>query len=393
MPGNGKTTAGFKPEGVLPKNEGLARLREKHRQGCLSDGKTALSVSESKQMIIEGNDEHALHLRIAGISVGQRANSRIQNVLDLHLHDCSDSRCYRKDSEFSSFVGTYTRAAGNPFPKKGSSRVELIEAASHIRPGGLFIIFSHSYCGAVKEKTNFAASRAPTTNIPVMDFLLAELKPGSPQYNGIAQLQKAVSDKEFAPVRQRFGLALMHYDWDSHTISINRTVGCSGESLELLYDLAHEWQEDLNGVLLPANYLKNQTPHALAVATPDLPFSVPTILHAEPNEVFVTTGSEGDSDTLTGGLDEVDSASILYGVEHLHIGHMPFIAAGTESDIPRIKNMFETWESDVRSMSQTKEQNGRKVKVPIVEMALENRHLTISRFMYNIESGKLVELG
>jgi len=336
----------------------LADLREKHDSGSLSH-------AQSLMLMRAGNYEHVARLKKLGITPVSRYERIKEGQLDYLVIACSDSRVHRLDSEESASVGIQIRVAGNVVPKSGTpSFDEMKEAVSRIRKDGMVLIEGHVHCGAVKERAKWVEGGMKPTGSESLDALLHEVFGTSPDDNALAQLTKA---RETLGLGSRPSAALC-YDWeDSHVRVVKSNYSADIDNLVVQWNKAHRKAAAEEGTW---ERLRQQKPHAIAVAADDLPYSVATILHARQNEVFCTTGSAK-------GLDAMDEASILYALGHLGVKHITFIAPGTATDDSAISSMFDSWKKRLYGNRS-------------IAGMLDSGEVVISRFRYDLSTGKIV---
>jgi carbonic anhydrase len=364
-----------------PSDYDARSLRRKHVASLLSDKAPRLTTQESRALLLAGNAEHVAALDGAPMTPLQRYSKIHSGEADYLVVACSDARILRLDSEKDPLVGLFIRIAGNVVPEKGSSSFdEMRDAVQMVRKDGAVIIEGHDGgpgCGAVNERVKWIEAGMPHTGSEPLDALLHRVVGDNPAHNAIAQLTTA---RNILDLGERPSAALV-YDWEHakhrHAEPVHIVSANHSDVVEILKDSWNRRHAEAAGKADLVPLLRNQRPHAIAVGTNDLPFSVATIFHAEQNEVFSTTGSEH-------GLDELDMASILYAVEHLHVHHIPFVAPGREKDGRRVSGMFDRWEKQLRGM----EVHG----APIIARMLDSGELRISRFRYDLDSGVVEEL-
>lgn len=339
----------------------LFELRLKH----LSSGQGALSVAESKEMMFLGNTSHQSNLRSSPASPRQRAERIAEGQADYLVIACSDARIPTLDSEADGLdlVGVQIRVAGNVIPSEGVSLEEIKEAAARVKEGGLILIEGHVHCGAVKEHVKWKEAGMGDTGSEPLNTLLHAVFGDTPQENAMAQLGKLRSI-----VGDDKNIAAVVYDWDAGQVDI-----VSPEPSDLVMVLKSKWDiahkaENTDGKL-GERLSQTQKPHAIVVASNDMPFSIDTVFDSKQNEIFSTTGSEG-------GLDHFDEASVLYAAEHLGTKHIAFVAHG---DAETVERMFDKWESDLRSMGQLAEK-------------LDSGDIVITRMAYDLENGAVQTL-
>lgn len=343
----------------------ISGMRKKHDAGTLTR-------EDSLSLILAGNLEHVESLRAFNVSPAKR-HERIKNgPLDYLVIACSDSRVHRMDAESSPLVGVQVRIAGNVVPKPGTPSFEEMNAAvGKVVPDGPVLIEGHIHCGAVNTRKKWVEDGQKPTGSESLDALLHEVVGTSPRDNALAQLEKA---RQTLPIGSRPSGAL-YYDWETGTVEMVNTA-----SSAVMGSLATQWKH--NHVVAfkdkgTQGHIGKQAPHTIAVAADDLPFSVGTITHARPNEIFCTTGSAN-------GLDDMDKASILYAFEHLHVRHISFIAPGTEKDNVRLMGMFTVWERNLRDIRA----GGKR----ILANALNSGELEITCLRYDLGNGMLVRI-
>jgi carbonic anhydrase len=319
-----------------------------------------------------GNAEHVDALKGAMMTPQARYLKIMAGKADYLIVRCSDSRVHRTDGEADPMVGIHISIAGNVIPgRRTASRDEIVEVIRHLKPDGVVLNESHCNCGAVKERVKWVDGGMQPTGSASLDSLLHEVMGPTPTENGTAQIAKL---REL-PLGQRASAALM-YDWEHGGISV--ITSTPSPAIELLISLFNVRHDDANRDGKLAEGLIKQKPHAIAIGSNVLPFSIGTITHALANEVFNTTGSPE-------GLDDFDEGSVLYAVSHLGVKHIPFIAPGIPSNAKAINTMFDKWEADLRSMTV----DGK----PLIASMLDSGDLTISRLRYDLHSGQLVQLG
>ncbi|MCI0563118.1 MAG: carbonic anhydrase [Nitrososphaera sp.] len=343
----------------------LNELRKKHHS-------KSINPEESKSLLLMGNHEHVVRLEETGESPLSRHNAILDGKADYLVIACSDARIPRLDSEEDKLIGIQVRIAGNVVPKKGTpSFNEISDAVSMVKPDGLIVVEGHCNCGACKERVKWVENGMPDTGSKELNNLLHEVFGANPEENAMAQITKA---RETIPTSDRATGAVV-YDWENEGIRI-----VSADHSPIMELLVESWNHRHveafeEGKL--SERLSKHKPHAIAVGTSDLPYSLATVMQAKQNEIFSTTGSES-------GLDDMDKASILYAVEHLGIRHIPFFAPGGEKDEKKIKAMFDKWESQILDM----EVNGHKV----IKELVEKTELKISWLRYDLESGSLIDM-
>lgn len=338
-----------------------------------------LTISESKQLLLAGNEAHVKRLVEFGISPQDRYTRIITGTADYLVVACSDSRLLKLDSEDDTLVGIQVRVAGNVIPKSGTASCnEIRDTVKQVKPAGLIIIEGHINCGAVSTHNSWEDERKPDTGNSALNQLLETVAGRTPQENAANQARKA---RETLDVGTREVDAVV-YDWAHGLFDI--VSGNPTSELTLLVDswrtrhVGAESHEEQEGSGQPfATRLKTQKPHCLVVGAQDLPYSAMTVLRAHQGEVFSTTGSED-------GLDAMDEASILYAVEHLHVKHIPFIAPGNRKDEPKLRVMFDLWEQNIRDV-RVKGQG-------MLSNMLDSGELAITRYRYDLHSGRLVEM-
>lgn len=348
---------------MLYSRDEVLELRNRHARG-------KLSTEESRRLLLLGNEEHVAALRDAKANPRNRHEAIVAGNANYLVVACSDARVLRMDTENDILVGMQIRVAGNAIPKPGTaSFTEIQQAVARVKEGGLVLVEGHCNCGAVKERVNWVQGGMKSTGSDDLDGLLKEVCGGSPEENVAGQLAKA---------RQTLGLgnrqsAAFIYDWES--VDGVRLLPGDTEAAPMAQLLMARWRRahflsaaEENGLL--AERLKQQKPHAILVGTPDLPFSLATLLHAKQNEVFSTTGSED-------GLDYMDKASILYAVEHLGVRHIAFVAPGSASEPQRLHDLFAQWEKDIRGMSRA------------LEARIVLGEIKTSWFRYDLKTGRL----
>jgi carbonic anhydrase len=343
----------------------LSELRKKHHS-------KSITPEESKSLLLMGNHEHTIRLEETGASPLARHESILEGKADYLVIACSDARIPRLDSEEDKLIGIQVRIAGNVVPKKGTpSFQEISDAVSMVRPDGLIVVEGHCKCGACAERVKWVEKGMPDTGSRELNNLLHEVFGANPEENAMAQITKA---RETIPTSDRATGAVV-YDWEKGGIQI--VSANHSPIMELLVESwNHRHTEAFEEGKL-AERLSKHKPHAIAVGTSDLPYSLATITRAKQNEVFSTTGSES-------GLDDMDKASILYAVEHLGVRHIPFVAPGGIKDEKKLKAMFDKWESQILDMSV----NSHK---PIKEL-MGKGELKISWLRYDLDSGSLIDL-
>ena len=364
-----------------PSGFGVRELREKHVAHLLKEKAPALTISESLSLMIGGNLEHVAALVNAPMTPAERHEKLVSGEADYLVVGCSDSRNVRMDSEKDKIVGIFMRIAGNVVPPKGSACFEeMMDAVGMVKKDGAIIIEGHdgaAGCGAVNARVEWLSNGQPETGSVPLTTLFECVVGDSPDMNAVAQLSKA---REMLNLGDRPSGAIV-YDWEharhGHDEPIHVANANHSDIIEILknnWNLRHE--ETSAKTDLP-KLLAKQRPHAVAVGASDLPFSLATIFRAEQNEVFSTTGSEK-------GLDDLDMASILYAVEHLHIKHIPFVAPGADKDRAKVSKMFDKWEQQIRET----EVHGEKVLAKM----LDSGELAITRLMYDLETGVTEQL-
>jgi carbonic anhydrase len=366
--------------GAPPESE-VRSLRAKHVAYLLSEKAPRLSNEESLSLLRGGNAEHVVALVNAPLTPMERHERIRAGEADYLVIGCSDSRNVRMDAEKDRIVGIFLRIAGNVIPPKGSACYEeMLEAVGMVRKDGAIIIEGHdgaAGCGAVKARVDWLEKGQPETGSAPLTTLFECVVGDSSDMNAVAQLSKA---REMLNLGERPSAAIV-YDWEhgkhGHEDAIHVANANHSDVIENLkgnWNLRHE--EEAGKADLP-KLLAKQKPHAVAIGASDLPFSLATIFHAEQNEVFSTTGSEK-------GLDDLDMASILYAVEHLHIRHMPFVAPGRGKDRKAVEKLFDGWESQIRET----EVHGEKLLAKMIDSGA----LVISRLMYDLETGAIEQL-
>jgi len=343
------------------------QLRDQHRESGFQSKRTSLTLQESKELMLLGNDAHVQALKQAGIRPESRFEALMGGGKDVLVIACSDARVLRLDSETDTIISSQIRVAGNIVPSSGASRDEIIESASRIRKGGLLVIEAHGCCGAVAEFKKWTEGGKGETGAPSLDALFDEIGGTDPVSNAKAQARKA---REFL-AGSGVSVGAVLYDWSAGTVEV-----IEGDH-PMLATLREKWafghtMADRDGTL--GARLASQVPHAVVIGSNDLPYSLATIMHYAQNEVFSTTGSAG-------GLDLQDEGSILYAVEHLHQGHVAFVATGTSQSA---EAMFGTWEKDMRSMTV----GGKSV----ISDMIDSGKLQITRLYYDLSDGRLREL-
>lgn len=357
------------PGGHFPKQpfseSMLKELREKHASG-------KLTVQQSRELLLEGNAEHALALKGAPMTPHQRYLKIMAAQADYLIVRCSDARVHKTDSERDELIGIHIYIAGNVVPgRKTASLNEISEVIALVRKDGVCLDEAHCNCGAVKERAKWVDGGMKPTGSVSLDNLLHEVMGPTPKENASAQLSKLRT----LPVLGSRATGALHYDWEHGGVTIVKAN--TSPVIELLVDLFNKRHSEADADGHLADRLATQKPHAIVIGSNLLPFSISTILHARQNEVFQTTGSAN-------GLDDFDKGSILYAVEHLGVRHIPFIAPGIKRNEKALEKMFARWESDLRSMTVNGE--------PVIARMLDSGELTISRFRYDLGSGKLVQM-
>jgi len=330
----------------------------------------AITPEKSLSLILKGNLGHMSALE--GLVPEDRYKKIVAGQADYLVLSCSDARGHPFDSEEDAAVGVFVRLAGNPVGASGSPDYDLLQTAlSYVKAGGPVIIESHVNCGAVKEYARWLEGGQKPTGSADLDALFHEIGGGAPQTNALTQWTKA---------RNAFGLgaraATVRYDWEIGEISQTSPVALSPAATGLM----QRWFQrhaDANKDGDLAEKLKKQAPHAIAICTADLPYGVATITHANQNEIFAVTGSEG-------GLSPVARASVLYAASHLGPKHIAFIAPGKAEDNERIMGMFTAWERDMREIKS----GGNRV----IANALNSGEMEISRLRYDLSNGMLVRI-
>lgn len=337
----------------------LTALREKHK----TSGQGAISAEESFTIILSGNQIHQSKLVEAGSSPEERYNKIMAGEADYVVITCSDARMPTLDSESdaSKLIGVQIRVAGNVIPEEGVSREEIKEAVSRVKKGGLVIIEGHCSCGAVGECVKWISGGKQDTGSKPLNSLLKAISGTTPEENASGQYNKL--NEIVGPDRKT---AAVVYDWNSGKVEI-----LASENPELTELLKSKWerfhQEANSEGDLGARLSATQNPHAIVVLSNDMPFSADTICDTSQNELFATTGSEN-------GLDDFDSASVLYAAEHLGPKHISLIAPKKEG----ADKMFEKWISDLRSMPQVAEK-------------IDSGIIKITKFGYDLKTGALIE--
>ncbi|HSB47013.1 MAG TPA: carbonic anhydrase [Candidatus Bilamarchaeum sp.] len=351
---------------VVYSEKKVGELRKKH----MSKG---LTSDESLSIILMGNQEHVNMLEELGLSPNKRHEAIVEGKADYLVIACSDARIPRLDSEDDQLIGIQVRIAGNVVPKKGSpSFQEISDAVSMLKPDGLVVVEGHCKCGACAERVKWVEKGMPDTGSAELNNLLHEVFGSTPDENAMAQLTKA---RDTIPTGDRATGALV-YDWEKGGIQI--VSANHSPILEILVDNWNRRHTEAFEEGKLSQRLAKHRPHAIAVGTNDLPYSLATIMHAKQNEIFSTTGSET-------GLDDMDKASILYAIEHLGVRHIPFVAPGTVSDNGKLREMFEGWETQMKEMSV----GGHK----LIGELIDKGELKISWLRYDLGSGSLVSIG
>jgi carbonic anhydrase len=352
-------------------------LREKHIESLLDGKAPRLTQAQSISLLLAGNLEHVQALKEPGASLPKERYDKIKaGEADYLVVACSDSRLLRLDSEKDGLVGLFIRIAGNVIPKRGTpSFVEMQEAVRNVKKDGAIIIEGHDGgpgCGAVNERVKWIKKGMPHTGSVPLDNLLHCVLGENPEANATAQLAIA---RDTLGIHGRASAALV-YDWEhkkhGHEEPIHVVSSNHSDVIEILKDNwnhRHEASAEKSDLI---KLLESQRPHALAVGTSDLPYSVGTIFHADQNEIFSTTGSEN-------GLDELDVASILYAVQHLGVKTIPFVAPGMQKDESEMMRMFDSWEEELRGQTV----NGEN----LLAKMLDSGELTITRFRYDLKTG------
>ncbi len=364
-----------------PADFSALELRKKHVASLLSDTAPRLTPQESLALLLAGNTEHVAALDKSPLTPLQRYARILQGEADYLIVACSDSRILRLDSEGDKLVGLFIRIAGNVVPTKGTASFEeMRDAVQMVRKDGAVLIEGHDGgpgCGAVNERVKWVDGGMHPTGSEPLDTLLHRVVGDTPELNAIAQLTAARATLDLGDRAS----GAMIYDWEhskhGHDEPIHVVSANPSDVIEMLKDNWNRSHGETSERTDLPKLLKNQRPHSVAVGTGDLPFSIGTIVHAEQGEVFSTTGSAK-------GLDDMDMASILYAVEHLHVGHVPFVAPGRSKDRKKVNAMFDQWEEQIRGM----EVHGHHL---LADM-LDRGELVISRLMYNLESGALEQL-
>lgn len=368
--------AGRKFGGKPPSDYSERELREKHVASLLSDKAPRLTPQESLSLLMYGNEEHVAALEHAPMTPAQRYRRILQGEADYLVIGCSDSRNVRMDSESDRIVGLFIRIAGNVVPPKGSACFEeMLESVQMVKKDGAVVIEGHDGskgCGAVNARVEWLDHGQPETGSVPLTTLFECVVGDSPDMNAVAQLSKA---RELLNLGERPSAAMV-YDWEHAGHGHEEAIHVSNANQSpVIENLRNNWNlrhEEISRKTDLVKLLASQRPHAVAIGASDLPFSIATIFHAEQNEVFSTTGSGK-------GLDDLDMASILYAVEHLHIRHIPFVAPGHPKDRKAVSKMFDGWERQLRGT----EVHGEN----ILAKMLDSGDLVISRLFYNLESG------
>ncbi len=368
--------AGRKFGGKPPTDYGERELREKHVASLLSDKAPRLTTGESLSLLMYGNEEHVAALQHAPMTAAQRYRRILQGEADYLVIGCSDSRNVRMDSESDRIVGLFIRIAGNVVPPKGSACFEeMLEAVQMVKKDGAIVIEGHDGskgCGAVNARAEWLDHGQPETGSVPLTTLFECVVGDTSDMNAVAQLSKA---RELLNLGERPSAAIV-YDWEHAGHGHEEAIHVSNANQSpVIENLRNNWNlrhEEISGRTDLIKLLKNQRPHAVAIGSTDLPFSLATIFHAEQNEVFSTSGSAK-------GLDDLDMASVLYAVEHLHIKHIPFVAPGHPKDRKAVSKMFDEWEGQLRRT----EVHGEHVLAKMLDAG----DLVISRLFYNLESG------
>ena len=347
-------------------SQDLIDLRQKHTKYVLGVGPN-LSQEESLRFVLAGNDEHFRTLSRLEIKPRSRYDKIKGGEADYLVNACSDARIPHLDSEEDRFVGIFIRVAGNIVGRVGTPAFdEMRDALKLVKNDGALIVEGHSCCGALKAHNDWREIGSHSTGNSSLDNLLAMVEGDSPTLNALHQRSRA--DVQFPSLRPS---AAVIYDWEAGLAGgitiVSHHPSPIIEILEANWNHRHKVAFE-DGAM--AARLQNHRPHVIAIGTSTLPYSLATIMHTEQNEVFSTTGSEK-------GLDALDEASILYGIQHLGIRHIAFVAPSEKST----GNMFSKWERDLRAMTV----NGEHV----IATMLDSGELKISCLGYDLDSGKL----
>ena len=365
-----RVSAGLHPAS----DETLEMLREKHVKSLESDSSPRLSASESMEMMLAGNEKHVRQLTASGISPVQRFLRIVEGQADGFIEMCSDSRLPNPDRrgslppEGNPDVFVYARIAANVVPEHGASLEEMRDSIKYVKKDGFVGVVGHDgpACGGVSEHVKWDKGGRKDTGSHSLNALLGAVHGHTPEENAKEQLGRM----ESAGAGERNAAALVF----NHGKGGMRIVASKGEpaAAEQVVDGWNAANKEAGG---PQGM--QQKPHVIIVSPPELPFSPHTVIRAEPNEAFLTTGSEH-------GLDDFDEASVLYAVEHLHVKHISFIAPGPLSEEKKLEKLFGKWEGQIRDMSV----HGRK----LLDEMLGKGELKISWFRYDLESGAMVSM-
>ncbi len=340
-----------------------------------------LGIEDSRTYLLEGNHLHVQQLREARAPNPPQRYARIEkSEADGLVIGCSDARVPALDSESpSSPLLVAFRIAGNVLPKEGTKAFEDVRyALSLVKEGGTVTFVCHCNCGAVAAKADFdtAKKRGEHPHAPPEIGALFERVHGTtPADNACKQLEvfKAVFAKEIAV--KKLEVATVEYSW--HAKEFMLVEGPKQGQNRLLVDqwnTMHQKVREERPKL--AEEIAKQTPHAIVVAPPTLPYSIATMFKAEQNELFATNGTKD-------GLDVLDKASILYALEHLHARHVVFVAPGTSVSDSAIKQMFQKWQNEISAMIKS---------VPDLAKLLEEKKIAFTGYRYDAQTGYTLEL-
>ncbi|MBI5228308.1 hypothetical protein HY988_06975 [Candidatus Micrarchaeota archaeon] len=373
-----------KPQLALVSGDGSGSndLRAKHRI-------IGLTPQESVELMLQGNYDHAARLSelsLHGVPLQVRRNILADpesRLVDYVVVACSDARIPRLDSEKDNLVGIHIRTAGNYLSV--TSREEFIkikQAVSNLRPNGVLIFLGHHDCGAVKELVKWLRAdesggklAKPPTGSLAMDHLMKEMSGLSPSNNELNQRKRAV---------KRLGLggdqvvAALNYDWEKGGFEIIKAK--SSERLTLIVDHWNELATIAKGELEKQKLtlsalLAKQRPHAIVVGTPDLPYSLGTIMQSEQNEIFSVTATSR-------GLDKTDLASIIYSLSH-GVSHIALTTPGLRRDEKTIQKLFKKWKAELRQSLK---------EIPELLDKFDSGAISLSLFRYDLDSGKLMPM-
>lgn len=349
----------MRPYADLPLN----CLRRMHRSGCLDAG-------QSLRMLLLGNESHVRRLELSGVSPHERHELARKGKADLMFIYCSDARMVGLDSEQEAPVSIHFRVAGNAVPSIYASVNDVRAIVSRLKDDGEIVILSHVSCGAVNAYA--AWDKSSPTESRTIDRLLKSIEGDTPEANAIGQAARARLLLPLLDVGAR-RISVLHYDWNTEEGVSLLGDAMPSPAVELLKNrltVRHMLANGSEGILRGA--LAKQAPHSIIVAANDLPFSIPAIVGAEQNEVFVVTGSRH-------GLDDVGIASVFYAVRHLGQRSIVFIAPLRGQAHSDVAELFDKWE------------RGLEREHVLLKMMREGE-LTISYFGYGLETGMLADL-